>query len=61
MRYPWTFAAIGAALVMGSAGSGQAAITVLGGGSAEACSQAAMAGEMDRRFEALCTQALETE
>ena len=61
MRYRWTCAAIGAALLMGSAGPGQAAITVLGGGSAEACSQAAMTGEMDRRFEALCTQALETE
>ena len=58
MRYRWTCVAIGAALLMGSAGPGQAAITVLGGGSAEACSQAAMTGESDRQFEALCPQAL---
>ena len=57
----WTGAFLGAALASGVAGSAHAAITVLGGGSAEACSQAAMTGEMDRKFEDLCTQALETE
>jgi len=61
MQYRWTCAAIGAALVMGAAGSGHAAITVLGGGFAQACSEAAMAGEVDKKFEELCTLALETE
>lgn len=36
-------------------------VTVLGGGMARQCSNAALAGEADRRFEAACTQALETE
>lgn len=61
MRYRWTCAAIGAALVMGTAGSSQAAITVLGGGFAQACSEAAVTGEVDKKFEELCTLALETE
>jgi len=50
MRYRWTCAAIGAAVVMGAAGSGHAAITVLGGGFAQACSEAAMTGEVDKKF-----------
>lgn len=46
---------------LGLAGAAQGAVTVIGGGQAEACSQAARHGESDRRFELICTQALETE
>ena len=43
------------------AGAARGAVTVIGGGLAEACSQAAMAGEDDPRFQELCTLALDTE
>ena len=49
------------ALATGSAGAAQAAVTVIGGGLAEACSKAAVSGESDARFDDLCTTALETE
>ena len=39
----------------------QAAITVLGGGMAQACSLAAIAGETELKYEKLCTEALELE
>ncbi len=39
----------------------QAAVTVIGGGLAEACSQAAVRGESDREYEELCDLAIETE
>lgn len=52
-------ALIGAVLAF--AGSASAAVTVIGGGSAEACANAALTGKSDRRFEALCTQALQDE
>lgn len=53
-------AAAGAALAWaGSAGAG--AVTVLGGGMAKECSNAALNGESDVRFENACTQALDTE
>ena len=58
-RYMGAF--LGAALASGVAGSAQAAITVLGGGFAQACSEAAVTGELDRKFEELCTLALDTE
>ena len=57
----WSLAAFGAVLVIGAAGSASAAITVLGGGFAQACSEAAVTGEVDPKFEELCTLALETE
>lgn len=44
-----------------SAGQAEAAVTVLGGGMAQACSNAAIAGYSDFRFEKVCTMALETE
>jgi tetratricopeptide (TPR) repeat protein len=50
-----------AALVIALGGQVQAATTVIGGGLAEACSRAAMAGESDFKFQKLCTTALETE
>jgi tetratricopeptide (TPR) repeat protein len=50
-----------AALAMTAAGQAQAAVTVIGGGMAQACSDAAVGGENDIKFQALCTQALETE
>lgn len=43
------------------AGAAQAAVTVIGGGMAQACSQAAVDGESDFRFEKLCTDALDEE
>ena len=49
------------AVVLAFAGAAQAAVTVLGGGMAHSCSQAALAGESNPRFDALCTTALETE
>lgn len=39
----------------------QAAVTVIGGGMAQACSEAALGGETDPKFVKLCTDALETE
>lgn len=51
-----------AVLALGCAvGSAQAAVTVIGGGMAEACSRAALGGESDVRFQRLCTEALDTE
>lgn len=50
-----------AALALAAAGSSHAAVTVIGGGLAEACSKAAVNGENDARFQELCTMALETE
>ena len=50
-----------AVAVMALAGGAQGAVTVIGGGLAEACSKAAIAGKLDKRFEELCTTALETE
>jgi tetratricopeptide (TPR) repeat protein len=47
--------------VLAFAGAPQAAVTVLGGGMARGCSEAALAGESDAKFEDLCTMALETE
>lgn len=51
-----------AALAALSIGSGaRAAVTVIGGGQAEACSKAAIAGKTEERFERTCTEALDTE
>lgn len=50
-----------AMVVMAGAGQARASVTVIGGGLAEACSKAALAGASAPRFEALCTQALDTE
>lgn len=52
------------ALLAGAVGQpafAQGAVTVIGGGMAKDCSVAALDGESDIRFEAVCTQALETE
>ena len=40
-----------AALLMTVASQGHAAVTVIGGGLAEACSKAALAGETDFKFQ----------
>ncbi|MDO8901534.1 MAG: tetratricopeptide repeat protein [Phenylobacterium sp.] len=42
-------------------GGAHGAVTVIGGGMAEACSRAAVDGRSDRRFEEFCDIALETE
>jgi tetratricopeptide (TPR) repeat protein len=43
------------------AGPAAGSVTVIGGGLAHECSEAALGGESAIRFEAVCTQALETE
>lgn len=50
-----------AVLALAAAGQAQAAVTVIGGGMAQACSSAALGGENDLKFQDVCTQALETE
>lgn len=50
---------LAAAAAAGSAAAG--AVTVIGGGMAKECSIAALNGESDSRYEAMCTQALESE
>jgi tetratricopeptide (TPR) repeat protein len=50
-----------AVAVLAAAGEARAAVTVIGGGLGEACSKAAIAGKSDKRFEDVCTLALETE
>jgi tetratricopeptide (TPR) repeat protein len=49
------------AAVAGWAGAAGAAVTVLGGGMAKECSQAALSGESASKYEALCTMALDAE
>lgn len=56
-----TLAALGAAAAAAFAGSANGAVTVIGGGLAEACSQAAIRGESAPEYENLCTTALESE
>jgi tetratricopeptide (TPR) repeat protein len=51
--------AAAAALSIGT--QARAAVTVIGGGLAEACSKAALAGKSTQRDEKVCTDALETE
>ncbi|MGZ5986944.1 MAG: tetratricopeptide repeat protein, partial [Caulobacteraceae bacterium] len=57
-------AAAVSALIVGALTTGtgaHAAVTVIGGGLAEACSKAALSGKTETRFERVCTEALETE
>lgn len=49
-----------AALMAADAAAAQS-VTVLGGGMARECSNAALDGQSDRKFEAVCTMAIETE
>lgn len=57
----WIAFAAGAG-TLAFAGSAQgSAVTVLGGGMAKQCSEAALSGESDMRFEEMCTLALQTE
>ena len=50
-----------AAVAAGVASPAAAAVTVFGGGKAEECAQAVFNGEKDRRFDRVCTEALDTE
>ncbi len=50
-----------AVLALATAGQSRAAVTVIGGGMAQACSDAAVGGENDLKFQDVCTQALDTE
>ena len=54
---------VGAALTatLAFSNAANAAVTVIGGGLAEACSNAAITGKSDRKFETLCTKALDEE
>ena len=54
-------AALVATAALMAANGAQAAVTVIGGGLAEACSKAALTGKTEARFERVCTEALETE
>lgn len=57
-----TWMATGAAvLALATVGQSRAAVTVIGGGMAQACSDAAVGGENDLKFQDVCTQALDTE
>ncbi|HEX5378407.1 MAG TPA: tetratricopeptide repeat protein [Phenylobacterium sp.] len=56
----WVIAGV-AALAFSAAGQARAAVTVIGGGMAQACSEAALGGETDLKFQEICSQALETE
>ena len=58
-----SLATVAAALAWTSVASSASAgaVTVIGGGMARECSVAALNGENDRRYEAMCTQALDTE
>lgn len=55
------FALAAGAGFLAFAGASQAAVTVLGGGMARQCSEAAIGGESATKFDDLCTMALETE
>jgi tetratricopeptide (TPR) repeat protein len=59
MKWLAAGAAAAAALVAGA--QAQASVTVIGGGMAEACSRAALAGKSDARSEEACTEALDKE
>jgi tetratricopeptide (TPR) repeat protein len=54
-------AAVAGLAILAGAGPARASVTVIGGGLAEACSKAALAGLSDLRDESSCTQALDTE
>jgi tetratricopeptide (TPR) repeat protein len=53
--------AAAAATVLMSGAQARAAVTVIGGGLAEACSRAALSGKSDARFEEPCTESLDKE
>ncbi|WP_372784377.1 tetratricopeptide repeat protein [Phenylobacterium sp.] len=53
------YAAVAAALMVGT--GARASVTVIGGGLAEACAKAALAGRSEFRFEASCTEAIDQE
>jgi tetratricopeptide (TPR) repeat protein len=52
---------IATAVLALAATSAQASVTVIGGGMAQACSKAALGGETEAKFEAICTMALDSE
>jgi tetratricopeptide (TPR) repeat protein len=60
MTRTWTSAGL-AALTIAASGTAHAAVTVIGGGMAQACSEAALSGETDVKFQQVCTDALESE
>lgn len=57
MKTAW----LGLAALALCGGSAQAAVSVIGGGMAEACAKAAIAGETEIKFEKVCSDALDSE
>ena len=54
-------ATVAAVTLLAASAAAAQSVTVLGGGMARQCSNAALDGESDRKFETLCTLAVETE
>jgi tetratricopeptide (TPR) repeat protein len=61
MRKIALFVVLAAGASLAATSAEAQAVTVLGGGFARECSNAALGGESDLRFEEVCTQALTTE
>jgi tetratricopeptide (TPR) repeat protein len=57
----WLIAGAALASILALSNAANAAVTVIGGGLAEACSNAAITGKSDRKFEELCTRAIDEE
>ncbi len=57
----WKTVLVAGVATLLAAGSANAAVTVIGGGLAQACSRAAISGQTDPKYQELCTLALETE
>lgn len=61
LKTPHILALAAGCALLGWAASAQAAVTVLGGGMARQCSEAALGGASDARSEDICTLALDSE
>jgi tetratricopeptide (TPR) repeat protein len=57
----WLISGAAVASILTLSNAANAAVTVIGGGLAEACSNAAITGKSDRKFEELCTRAIDEE
>jgi tetratricopeptide (TPR) repeat protein len=57
----WLIAGAALTAILALSNAANAAVTVIGGGLAEACSNAAITGKSDRKFEELCTRAIDEE
>lgn len=57
----WKLLLVAGVVALATAETADGAVTVIGGGLAQACSKAAVSGESDSKFQEVCTLALETE